>query len=36
MAEEQWVPGSKAELMSAIRREWETIDGGGGETGSSQ
>jgi hypothetical protein len=25
MAEEQWVPGSKAELMSAIRREWKQL-----------
>jgi hypothetical protein len=25
MAEEQWVPGSKAELMSAIRREWKLL-----------
>src|ERR1700752_4770581 len=23
--EEQWVPGSKAELMSAIKREWDTL-----------
>ena len=25
MAEEQWVPGSKAELMSAIKREWNLL-----------
>lgn len=25
MAEEQWVPGSKAELISAIRREWKLL-----------
>ena len=25
MAEEQWVPGSKAELMSAIKREWKLL-----------
>ena len=25
MAEEEWVPGSKAELMSAIRREWKLL-----------
>ena len=25
MAEEQWVPGSKAELMSAIKREWQSL-----------
>jgi len=25
MTEEQWVPGSKAELMSAIRREWKLL-----------
>jgi hypothetical protein len=25
MSEEQWVPGSKAELMSAIRREWKLL-----------
>lgn len=25
MADEQWVPGSKAELMSAIRREWKLL-----------
>ncbi len=25
MAEEQWVPGSQAELMSAIRREWKQL-----------
>ncbi|MCI0554219.1 MAG: ClbS/DfsB family four-helix bundle protein [Anaerolineae bacterium] len=23
--EEQWVPGSKAELMSAIKREWKSL-----------
>jgi hypothetical protein len=25
MSDEQWVPGSKAELMSAIRREWQAL-----------
>jgi hypothetical protein len=25
MSEEQWVPGSKAELMSAIKREWKLL-----------
>ena len=25
MAEEQWVPGTKAELMSAIQREWKLL-----------
>ena len=25
MTEEEWVPGSKAELMSAIRREWKLL-----------
>lgn len=25
MAEEQWIPGSKAELMSAIKREWKLL-----------
>ena len=25
MSDEQWVPGSKAELMSAIRREWKLL-----------
>jgi hypothetical protein len=25
MAEEQWVPESKAELMSAIKREWDML-----------
>ena len=25
MTEEQWVPGSKAELMSEIRREWKLL-----------
>lgn len=25
MADEQWIPGSKAELMSAIRREWKRL-----------
>ncbi len=25
MSDEQWVPGSKAELMSAIRREWNLL-----------
>jgi hypothetical protein len=25
MADEQWVPGSKAELMSAIEREWALL-----------
>ncbi len=25
MADEQWVPGSKAELMSAIRQEWDLL-----------
>jgi len=25
MADEEWVPGSKAELMSAIRREWKLL-----------
>jgi hypothetical protein len=25
MAEEEWVPGSKAELMSAVRREWKLL-----------
>ena len=25
MAEEEWIPGSKAELMSAIRREWKLL-----------
>jgi hypothetical protein len=25
MSEEQWVPGSKAELMSSIRREWKRL-----------
>lgn len=25
MTEEEWVPGSKAELMSAIRREWKML-----------
>ena len=25
MSEEQWVPGSKAELMSAIKREWNAL-----------
>ena len=25
MTEEQWIPGSKAELMSAIRREWKLL-----------
>ena len=25
MAEEEWIPGSKAELLSAIRREWKLL-----------
>ena len=25
MAEEEWIPGSKAELMSAIKREWKLL-----------
>ena len=25
MSEEQWVPGSKAELMSALKREWKSL-----------
>jgi len=25
MADEEWVPGSKAELMSAVRREWKQL-----------
>jgi hypothetical protein len=25
MADEEWIPGSKAELMSAIRREWNAL-----------
>ena len=25
MAEEEWIPGSKSELMSAIRREWKHL-----------
>ena len=25
MSDEQWVPGNKAELMSAIRREWNLL-----------
>ncbi len=25
MTEEEWIPGSKAELMSAIRREWKLL-----------
>ena len=25
MTDEEWVPGSKAELMSAIRREWKLL-----------
>ena len=25
MMEEEWVPGSKAELVSAIRREWKLL-----------
>ncbi len=25
MADEQWVPGNKAELMSAIEREWKSL-----------
>jgi hypothetical protein len=25
MADEEWIPGSKAELMSAIRREWKQL-----------
>jgi hypothetical protein len=25
MSDEQWVPGSKAELMSAIKREWKLL-----------
>jgi hypothetical protein len=25
MVEEEWIPGSKAELMSAIRREWKLL-----------
>ena len=25
MADEEWVPGSKAELMSAVRREWKLL-----------
>jgi hypothetical protein len=25
MTDEEWVPGSKAELMSAIRREWKML-----------
>jgi len=25
MADEQWIPGSKAELTSAIRREWKRL-----------
>jgi hypothetical protein len=25
MSEEQWIPGSKAELMSAIKREWNSL-----------
>ena len=25
MVDEEWVPGSKAELMSAIRREWKLL-----------
>ena len=27
MTEEEWIPGSKAELMSAIRREWKLLMG---------
>ena len=25
MADEEWIPGSKAELMSAIKREWNSL-----------
>ena len=25
MSEEQWMPGSKAELMSALKREWKSL-----------
>ena len=25
MSDEQWIPGSKAELMSAIKREWKLL-----------
>ena len=25
MSEEEWIPGSKAELMSAIKREWNAL-----------
>src|ERR1044072_9725733 len=25
MSDEEWVPGSKAELMSAIKREWNAL-----------
>src|SRR6185503_15800770 len=25
MADEEWIPGSKAELLSAIRREWKRL-----------
>ena len=25
MTDEEWIPGSKAELMSAIRREWKQL-----------
>jgi len=25
MAEEQWIPESKEELMSAIKREWDAL-----------
>ncbi len=25
MADEQWIPGNKAELMSAIEREWKSL-----------
>ena len=25
MSDEEWIPGSKAELMSAIKREWNAL-----------
>jgi hypothetical protein len=33
MSDEEWIPGSKAELISAIKREWKALDGCRGQTG---
>ena len=32
MSDEQWVPGNKSELMSAIEREWNSTYGCCGKT----